>query len=105
MFSVQREDFGAGFAFGVATAAYQIEGGQVDGRGSSIWDSFSGTPGNTKHGETGRDACDHYRRWPEDLDLIKVIDDPKAVVQAIFDHYEGRGFAPSAAEREIQLSL
>ncbi len=40
-----------------------------------------------------------------DLDLIKVIDEPQAVVQAIFDYYEGRGFAPSPAEREIQLSL
>jgi len=42
---------------------------------------------------------------PADLDLIKVIDDPKAVVEAIFAYYEGRGFEPSAAEREIQLSL
>jgi uncharacterized protein (TIGR00730 family) len=42
---------------------------------------------------------------PEDLDLIKIINDPKEVVNAIFDHYETRGFEPSAAEREIQLSL
>jgi uncharacterized protein (TIGR00730 family) len=42
---------------------------------------------------------------PEDLDLIKIINDPKDVVNAIFDHYETRGFEPSAAEREIQLSL
>jgi uncharacterized protein (TIGR00730 family) len=41
----------------------------------------------------------------DDLDLIKVIDDPKTVVDAIFAYYEGRGFEPSAAEREIQLSL
>jgi len=71
VFSVQRKDFGANFVFGAATAAYQIEGGQVDGRGSSIWDSFAATPGNTKNGESGRVACDHYQRWPEDLDLIK----------------------------------
>jgi uncharacterized protein (TIGR00730 family) len=42
---------------------------------------------------------------PEDMDLVKVINDPKQVVNAIFDHYETRGFEPSAAEREIQLSL
>ena len=42
---------------------------------------------------------------PEDVDLIKVIDDPQAVVEAIFRHYETRGFAPSAAEREKMLSL
>ena len=71
MFSVQRKDFGADFVFGVATAAYQIEGGQSDGRGSSIWDTFGATPGNTRNGETGRDACDHYHRWPADLDLIR----------------------------------
>ena len=70
MFSVQRKDFGAEFLFGVATAAYQIEGGQTDGRGDSIWDTFSATPGNTKNGESGRVACDHYNRWPGDLDLI-----------------------------------
>jgi beta-glucosidase len=71
VFSVQRKDFGADFVFGVATAAYQIEGGQIDGRGSSIWDSFAATPGNTKNGESGSDACDHYHRWPSDLDLIR----------------------------------
>jgi uncharacterized protein (TIGR00730 family) len=42
---------------------------------------------------------------PEDMGLVKVINDPKEVVNAIFDHYETRGFEPSAAEREIQLSL
>ncbi len=71
MFSVSRGDFGPGFTFGAATAAYQIEGGQTDGRGPSIWDSFSATPGNTKNGDTGRIAVDHYQRWPEDLDLIR----------------------------------
>jgi beta-glucosidase len=71
VFSVQRKDFGENFVFGAATAAYQIEGGQVDGRGSSIWDSFAATPGNTKNGESGQVACDHYQRWPGDLDLIQ----------------------------------
>ncbi len=42
---------------------------------------------------------------PEDLDLVRVIDKPEEVVEAIFSHYEKRGFMPSAAEREIQLSL
>ena len=71
MFSVERKDFGPNFTFGVATAAYQVEGGQTDGRGSSIWDTFSATPGNVKNGDTGRVACDHYNKWPEDLDLIR----------------------------------
>lgn len=71
MFSFARPDFGPDFTFGVATAAYQIEGGQTDGRGSSIWDTFSATPGNVKNAENGTTACDHYNRWPEDLDLIR----------------------------------
>jgi beta-glucosidase len=71
MFSVDRKDFGPGFTFGAATAAYQIEGGQGDGRGPSIWDSFSATPGNVKNGDTGSIACNHYELWPQDLDLIR----------------------------------
>jgi len=42
---------------------------------------------------------------PEDLDLLRVIDDPQKVVDAIFEHYETRGFEPSAAEREVLLNL
>ena len=42
---------------------------------------------------------------PEDMDLIQIIDEPEEVVDAIFKHYETRGFEPSAAEREIQLNL
>lgn len=71
MFSVSRKQFGADFVFGAATAAYQIEGGQTDGRGGCIWDSFSRTPGNVHNGDSGFEACDHYNRWAEDLDLIR----------------------------------
>jgi beta-glucosidase len=71
MFSVERKDFGPNFVFGAATAAYQIEGGQTDGRGDSIWDTFSRTPGNVKGMATGETADDHYNRWPEDLDLLR----------------------------------
>jgi predicted Rossmann-fold nucleotide-binding protein len=42
---------------------------------------------------------------PEDMNLVQVIDEPQAVVEAIFDYYEKRGFIPSLAEREIQFSL
>jgi beta-glucosidase len=60
-----------GFIFGVATAAYQIEGAAREGgRGASIWDHFSHTPGKTINGDTGDVACDHYHRWRADVDLI-----------------------------------
>ena len=105
MFSVERKDFGPNFVFGTATAAYQIEGGQTDGRGSAIWDTFAKTPGNVKGADDGTTATDHYNRWPEDLDLIQVIDDPNAIVDTIFKHYEKRNFTPSHAERETFLNL
>ncbi|MFW3171192.1 GH1 family beta-glucosidase [Geodermatophilus sp. CPCC 206100] len=63
--------FPPGFVFGAATAAYQIEGSvDADGRGPSIWDTFSHTPGRTFGGHTGDVAADHYRRFPEDVALM-----------------------------------
>ncbi|MFC4054381.1 GH1 family beta-glucosidase [Actinomadura syzygii] len=60
-----------GFRWGVATAAYQIEGAaDEDGRGPSTWDTFARTPGRTRDGHTGDVACDHYHRWPEDVALM-----------------------------------
>jgi beta-glucosidase len=59
------------FLLGTATAAYQIEGSiDADGRLPSIWDTFSATPGKVLNGDTGAFACDHYRRWESDVDLI-----------------------------------
>ena len=59
------------FIWGVSTASYQIEGAvNEDGRGSSIWDDFSHTPGKIKTGETGDIACDHYHRYKEDCALM-----------------------------------
>ncbi len=64
-------DFPEGFLWGTATASYQIEGAaDEDGRGASIWDTFSHTPGKVLHGDTGDIACDHYHRLEEDLDLM-----------------------------------
>jgi beta-glucosidase len=58
--------FPDGFLFGVATSAFQIEGAlDVDGRGPSIWDGFAG-----ESGDIGDVACDHYRRWRGDVELL-----------------------------------
>jgi beta-glucosidase len=62
------------FAWGAATAAFQIEGATTaDGRGESIWDRFAHTPGKVHNGDTGEPACEHYYRWREDLDLISSL--------------------------------
>jgi beta-glucosidase len=63
--------FPAGFLFGAATSAYQIEGSPLaDGAGPSIWHRFSQTPGAIENGETGDVACDHYRRYESDVGLM-----------------------------------
>jgi beta-glucosidase len=66
--------FPAGFTWGAATAAYQIEGATTaDGRGPSVWDTFSHTPGKVRGGETGDLACDSYHRYREDADLMQSL--------------------------------
>lgn len=66
--------FPEGFLWGAATAAYQIEGAAAeDGRGASIWDTFSHTPGRVRGGDTGDIAADHYHRFAEDVDLMAAL--------------------------------
>ena len=63
--------FPPGFQWGSATASYQVEGAvDEDGRGPSIWDAFCATPGAVHDGDTGREACDHYHRYPADIALM-----------------------------------
>lgn len=66
--------FPNGFVWGAATASYQIEGAVTeDGRGPSIWDTFSHTPGKVLGGDTGDVAVDHYHRWESDLNLMASL--------------------------------
>jgi beta-glucosidase len=63
--------FPDGFFWGTATAAYQIEGAHdADGKGPSIWDTFSHTPGKIETGDVGDVACDHYHRYRDDVTLM-----------------------------------
>jgi beta-glucosidase len=67
-------EFPGGFLWGAATAAYQIEGAVTeDGRGPSIWDTFSHAPGKTFHGDTGDVATDSYHRYPEDITMLRRL--------------------------------
>ncbi|MET0999974.1 MAG: GH1 family beta-glucosidase [Marmoricola sp.] len=64
----------AGFLFGTSTASYQIEGAwDEDGKGLSIWDTFTSEPGRIKDGSTGQVACDHYHRHVEDVGLMQQL--------------------------------
>ena len=66
--------FPEGFLWGTATAAHQIEGSPLaDGAGPSIWTRFAHTPGMTANGDTGDVACDHYRRWKDDVALMRAL--------------------------------
>ncbi len=68
---IKRSDFPNGFVFGAATAAYQIEGHQFGGAGSTHWDTFAATANNVIRAEDGARACDHYNRYEQDLDLMQ----------------------------------
>lgn len=71
MFHTKLDDFPENFLWGAASAAYQIEGGwKEDGKGSSIWDTFSKIPGKTYKGTNGNVAVDHYHRYKEDVKLM-----------------------------------
>jgi beta-glucosidase len=70
----QSRAFPEGFLWGAATAAHQIEGSPLaDGAGPSIWTRFAHTPGRMHNGDTGDVACDHYRRWKQDVALMREL--------------------------------
>jgi beta-glucosidase len=69
-----RVQFPAGFLWGAATSAYQIEGSPLaDGAGPNIWQRFAHTPGMMRNGDTGDIACDHYRRMESDVALMREL--------------------------------
>ena len=71
--SADTSRFPPGFVWGAATSAYQIEGAVGDGRGPSIWDTFSRVPGRVRNSDTGDIAADHYHRWREDVALMAQL--------------------------------
>jgi beta-glucosidase len=74
MQNTQAREFPKGFLWGSATASYQVEGAaSEDGRGPSIWDTFSHTPGKVVENATGDVADDHYHRYKEDVQLMKSL--------------------------------
>jgi beta-glucosidase len=72
--TVSREHFPQDFKWGVATSSFQIEGAHDrDGKGKSIWDTFCEIEGKIADASNGHVACEHYQRWPEDVELISRL--------------------------------
>jgi beta-glucosidase len=74
---LSKQLFGDDFAWGVSTAALQIEGScDADGKGESIWDTFSARKCKILHGDKPTTACDFYKRYQQDVDLVKALNIP-----------------------------
>ena len=74
MTDLAKDDFGDDFTWGVAHASYQVEGSwNVDGKGPSIWDTFTHGGGRIRGKDTGDVACDFYRRYEDDTDLVRTL--------------------------------
>lgn len=72
--TVSRDHFPKDFKWGVATSSFQIEGAHdSDGKGPSIWDTFCAMEGKIADASNGHAACEHYVRWPEDVELISSL--------------------------------
>ena len=71
---VSEDTYPKDFAFGVATASYQVEGAyNIDGKGQSIWDEFVRIPGTISNGDTGDVADDFYHKYKEDIKMMKDL--------------------------------
>lgn len=93
-------DFGRDFQWGVSSAAFQTEGAwNVDGKGPSIWDTFTTRKGKIKSGQHARAACDFYRRYREDIGLLRTLNIPNfrfsiawpRIFPQGFGHYNSSG--------------
>ena len=71
---MSNQRFPPNFLWGAATAAHQIEGSPLaDGAGPNIWTRFAHTPGRVHNDDTGDIACDHYRRWKDDVRMMREL--------------------------------
>jgi beta-glucosidase len=87
------------FLWGTATSAYQIEGSpEAAGRGVSIWDTFSHTPGRTHNGDSGDFGADHYRRLESDLDLLAELGAPAYRFSIAWPRIQPTGKGPANLE-------
>ncbi|MEV5000234.1 GH1 family beta-glucosidase [Nocardioides sp. LML1-1-1.1] len=87
-----------GFRFGTSTASYQIEGAVAeDGRGPSVWDTFTAEPGRIVDGSSGAVACDHYHRYAEDIELMRRLGAPGYRFSIAWPRVQPTGSGPANA--------
>jgi beta-glucosidase len=92
----QPRSFPEGFLFGTKTSAHQVEGSvHAGGRGTSIWDTFSHTPGATHHGDTADVSSDHYGHLDGDLDLIARLGAPAYCFSVAWPRIQPTGSGPA----------
>jgi beta-glucosidase len=92
----QPRKFPEGFLFGTKTSAHQMEGSvHADGRGVSIWDTYSHTPGATHHGDSADVTSDHYRRLDQDLDLAAELGAPAFCFSIAWPRVQPTGSGPA----------
>jgi beta-glucosidase len=92
----QPRRFPEGFLFGTKSSGHQVEGSvHADGRGTSIWDTYSHTPGATRHGDTADVSSDHYRRLDQDLDLIADLGAPAYCFSVAWPRVQPTGSGPA----------
>ncbi len=92
------------FFWGTATSAYQIEGAwKDDGKGESIWDRFSHTPGTIKDKDTGDTACDSYHRWRDDIALMRAMNLNSYRFSVSWPRIQATGAGPANSQRHRLL--
>jgi beta-glucosidase len=92
---VDKAHFPNGFIWGMASAAYQVEGAwNIDGKGESIWDRFSHTRGKVKGGATADVACDQYRRYKEDIAILKHLNQKSYRFSTSWSRVQPTGIGP-----------
>ena len=96
----RRIEFPKTFLWGSATSAYQIEGSPLaDGAGPSIWQRFAHTPGLVRDGDTGDVACDHYRRYADDVALMRALGLQAYRFSIVVESRAARGHAARSTQR------
>jgi beta-glucosidase len=101
---IEKARFPQGFLWGLASAAYQVEGAwDADGKGESIWDHFSHRVGKIKGGVTADTSCDQYHRYREDIAILKQLNQKQLSILDLMGAHSAHRHWPGQSERSRSL--